>query len=267
MPDEIRVRNSLYLAPLVPLVGRGEGALVLVVSREQGRFYRLHGGRLEDLADHTEEQPRRHDQGGLAQARFQRHVDELAQEHLRRVAEVLDRLVRQLHGTRVVVVASEETGAEFLDLVAQDTRAAIAGVAHAEAHAHPRELLEVARPCSSAGAPSASRSSSNGGRRSTDATAAARPGWADTLEAASDGRVDLLLFKEGANHPAKRCPACGRLSLEGAKCPLDGNKLEDSDDGLDLAVHQTLAHGGTIWAVRGRDELDAVAGLGALLRF
>ena len=267
VPDEIRVRNSLYLAPLVPLVGRGEGALVLVVSREQGRFYRLHGGRLEDLADHTEEQPRRHDQGGLAQARFQRHVDELAQEHLRRVAEVLDRLVRQLHGTRVVVVASEETGAEFLDLVAQDTRAAIAGVAHAEAHAHPRELLEVALPVLERWRAQREQELVERWAEEHGRNGRSSAGWADTLEAASDGRVDLLLFKEGANHPAKRCPACGRLSLEGAKCPLDGNKLEDSDDGLDLAVHQTLAHGGTIWAVRGRDELDAVAGLGALLRF
>ena len=267
VPDEIRVRDSLYLAPLVPLVGRGEGALVLVVSREQGRFYRLRGGRLEDLADYTEEQPRRHDQGGWAQARLQRHVDELAQEHLRRVAEVLDRLVRRLHGPRVVVVTSEETGAEFIDLVAQDTRASIAGFAQAEAHAQPPELLEASVPVlerwrAEREQELVERWAEEHGRNGRGAG-----GWADTLEAASDGRVELLLFREGANHPAKRCPACGRLSLEGAKCPLDGNQLDDSEDGLDLAVHQTLAHGGTIWAVRGRDDLDAVAGVGALLRF
>jgi peptide chain release factor subunit 1 len=267
VPDEIRVRESLYLAPLVPLVGRGEGALVIVVSREQGRFYRLHGGRLEDLADHTEEQPRRHDQGGWAQARLQRHVDELAHEHLRRVADVLDKLVRRLRGPRVVVVASEETGAEFVDLVAQDTRAAIAGIAHAEAHAQAPELLDAAVPVlerwrAEREQELLERLAEEHGRNGRGAA-----GWAATLEAASDGRVELLLFREGANHAAKRCPACGRLSLEGAKCPLDGNQLEDSEDGLDLAVHQTLSHGGTIWAVRGRDDLDAVDGVGALLRF
>ena len=61
---ESRSTSSSTWRPLVPLVGRGEGALVLVVSREQGRFYRLRAGRLEDLADYFEEQPRRHDQGG-----------------------------------------------------------------------------------------------------------------------------------------------------------------------------------------------------------
>jgi peptide chain release factor subunit 1 len=267
VPDEIRVRESLYLAPLVPLVGRGEGALVLVVSREQGRFYRLRAGRLEDLADYTEEQPRRHDQGGWAQARLQRRVDELAQDHLRRVAEVLDRLVRRLRGPRVVVVASGETGADFLDLVAQDTRAAIAGIAHAEAHAQPPELLAAAVPVLERGRAERERELVERWAEEHGRNGRGAAGWAAVLEAASDGRVELLLFREGANHPAKRCPACGRLQLEGSKCPLDGNQLEESEDGLDLAVHQTLAHGGTVWAVRDRDDLDAVAGIGALLRF
>jgi hypothetical protein len=43
--------------------------------------------------------------------------------------------------------------------------------------------------------------------------------------------------------------------------------MERRDDGLDLAVHQTLAHGGTIWAVRQRQDLEPVEGIGALLRF
>jgi peptide chain release factor subunit 1 len=267
VPDEIRVRESLYLAPLVPLVGRGEGALVLVVSREQGRFYRLRAGRLEDLADYTEEQPRRHDQGGWAQARLQRRVDELAQDHLRRVAEVLDRLVRRLRSPHVVVVASGETGADFVDLVAQDTRAAIAGIAHAEAHAQPPELLAAAVPVLERGRAERERELVERWAEEHGRNGRGAAGWAAVLEAASDGRVELLLFREGANHPAKRCPACGRLQLEGSKCPLDGNQLEESEDGLDLAVHQTLAHGGTVWAVRDRDDLDAVAGIGALLRF
>jgi hypothetical protein len=43
--------------------------------------------------------------------------------------------------------------------------------------------------------------------------------------------------------------------------------MEERDDGLDLAVHQTLAHGGTVWAVTSRRDLDPVEGIGALLRY
>jgi peptide subunit release factor 1 (eRF1) len=95
----------------------------------------------------------------------------------------------------------------------------------------------------------------------------AASGWAATLEAASDGRVDLLLFQDGADREAWRCPACGRLSVEAATCPLDGTTMERFEDGLDLAIHQTLAHGGRVWAARHRRDLEPVGGVGALLRY
>jgi peptide chain release factor subunit 1 len=267
VPDEIKIGHRLYLAPLVPLVGRGEGALVVVVSRELGHIYRLQAGRLEDVADHFDEQPRRHDQGGWSQARFQRHVDELAQEHLRRVAEELDRLVRRLRGPQVVVVASEEAWADFAPLLAQETRNAVAGVAHAEAHAHPSELLELAQPVLERWRADREREVVERWREEAGRSGRATAGWAETLEAASDGRVDVLLFQDGAGRPARRCPACGRIAANEAKCPLDGTQMEESPDGLDLAVHQTLAHGGTVWAVRHRQDLEPVEGIGALLRY
>ena len=57
------------------------------------------------------------------------------------------------------------------------------------------------------------------------------------------------LFQDGADRPAWQCQACGRVSAEEGPCPLDGTRMDRRDNGLDLAVHQTLAHGGTVWAV------------------
>ena len=95
----------------------------------------------------------------------------------------------------------------------------------------------------------------------------ASSGWEQTLEAASDARVDCLLFQEGVEHAACVCPACGRVSVEGGRCPLDGTEMEKRDEGLDLAVHRVLAHGGQVLALRHRRDLDPVGGIGALLRF
>jgi peptide subunit release factor 1 (eRF1) len=95
----------------------------------------------------------------------------------------------------------------------------------------------------------------------------AASGWEQTLEAASDARVELLLFQNGVDRPAFRCPACGRAAIAEGNCPLDGTRLEPTDAGLDLAVHQTLAHGGAVWAIRYHEDLAPVEGIGALLRF
>ena len=79
--------------------------------------------------------------------------------------------------------------------------------------------------------------------------------------------MEVLIYQDGADHEAWQCPACGRLALEGKSCPLDGTTMEKRDDGLDLAVHQTLAHGGTVWAVTSHHDLEPVEGIGALLRY
>ena len=265
--DDVKVGRTLYLAPLVPLIGRGEGAVVVVVGRERGQFYRLRGGRLEGLVDHTEEQPGKHDQGGWSQARYQRHIETLVHDHLKDVAEELDRVVRRLRGPRVVVISSEETRADFDDLLSKDAAAAIVGWTQAEAHAQASELLELANPVLERWRAEQEQSALERWREEAGRNGRAAAGWEQTLEAASEGRVELLLFQDGVDHPAARCPRCGRVALKDGKCPLDGTSMERSDDGLDLAVHQTLIHGGSVWAVQHRQDLEPVEGIGALLRY
>src|SRR5204862_414242 len=146
--DEARIAKQLYLAPLVRLVGRGDGALVAYVGRERGDVYRLRGGQLVPLGDETADVPGRHDQGGWSQARYERHIE------------------------------------------------------------------------------------------------------------------------TGADRPAYVCPECGRAQATDGSCPLDGTTLQAADTGLDLAVHQTLTHGGTVEVIgEEHRDLEPVGGLAALLRF
>jgi hypothetical protein len=76
----------------------------------------------------------------------------------------------------------------------------------------------------------------------------------------------VLLLAPGTARAAWRWPQCGRASADGGKCQLDGTKLEPRDDGADLAIHHTLAHGGTVIRV-GAGALGDADGIGALLRF
>jgi peptide chain release factor subunit 1 len=265
--DEARVARTLYLAPLVPLVGRGEGALVAVVGRERGEIFQLRAGRLIEVADRTEDQPGKHDQGGWSQARYQRHIEHLVGDHLRRVAEDLDRLVHAAQRPRVAVVSSEETRAEFDVLLSNEVHGAIVGWVQAEAHAKPPELLPLVAPILERKLADEETAVLERWREEAGRDGRAAAGWEQTLEAVSDARVELLLFQDGAVHMAATCPRCGRLAVTEGPCPLDGTSMERSEDGLDLAVHQTLRHGGKAWAVRHHQDLEPVEGIGALLRF
>jgi peptide chain release factor subunit 1 len=267
VPDAIKLERDFYLQPLASLVGKGDGALVAVVNRERGSLYRLRAGRLVEAADLSEEQPRRHDQGGWSQARFQRHIDELAADHFRAVAEQIDRRVRASKGTKVVIACPEEVRAEFEDLLSQEARQSLAGWAAVEAHAGPPEVLEAVKPVLERAREEAESTQLDRFREELGRRGRAVGGWGGTLDAASDARVEVLLYSEGAERPAWQCPQCGRAAAEGGSCPLDGSELEQRAEGLDVALHQTLAHGGSACVIRARRDLDPLEGIGALLRF
>src|SRR5262245_33644106 len=266
-PDRFKVAHEFFLAPLVPVVARADGTLVAVVGREQGHLYRLEAGRLQEIGDYSDETPGRHDQGGWSQARYQRHIEKLVQDHVRDVAEVLDRSRRRLHVPKIVLVCSEDMRSEFTDALSSEAREALVGWAPAEAHAAPAQLLDTVIPVLAEAEAKDEAEVMARWREEAGRNARAAAGWEQTLEAASDGRVELLLFQDGVDHPAFRCPACGRASASGGSCPLDGTSLEPTDAGLDLAVHQTLTHGGEVWAIRHQQDLAPVEGIGALLRF
>ena len=266
-PDRFKVAREFFLAPLVPVVARADGTIVAVVGREVGQLYRLRAGRLQEIGDYSDETPGRHDQGGWSQGRYQRHIEKLVQEHVKDVAEVLDRSRRRLRVPKIVLVCSEDMRSEFTDALSAEAREAVVGWTPAEAHAGPAQLLEAVTPVLEQAEAKAETEVLERWREEAGRNARASSGWEQTLEAASDGRVELLLFQEGVDHAAYRCPACGRASASGGSCPLDGTSLEQTDAGLDLAVHQTLAHGGEVWAMRHQQDLAPVEGVGALLRF
>jgi peptide chain release factor subunit 1 len=266
--DEARIAQQLYLAPLVRGVGRGDGAVVAYVGRERGDVYRLRGGQLTPLVDETADVPGRHDQGGWSQARYERHIETIVDRHLREVADALDRCVRGFRGARVVLVGPEETRSGFESLLSSDARAALLGWAAAEAHVDAPRLLEAARPLLDGWRAGRQDELLTRWREEAARSGRAATGWEETLRAASDGRVELLLVQDGADRSAYVCPACGRAQAQDGSCPLDGTTMQPADTGLDLAVHQTLTHGGTVEVIsEDHHDLEPVGGVAALLRF
>jgi peptide chain release factor subunit 1 len=264
--DDVHLGRRLRLTPLVDLAGDGDGTFVAVVNRERGQVFHLRAGRLEEIIDRTEEQPGQHDQGGWSQARFQRHIEKLVAEHLKRVGGEIDKRVRRTRGPQLVIVAPEELRAEIEGALSVEARESIVGWASARANASPLELLAVARPHLERARAERIRELVERWREERGRHARASAGWAETLPAASDGRVELLLLAAGADRKAFRCPQCGRAEAEPGSCPLDGTELEP-DTGSDIVVQQTLAQGGSVATVSG-GELDGDAeGVGALLRF
>jgi peptide chain release factor subunit 1 len=263
--DGWEVGPELWIAPLAGQLGRGDGALVAVVSRERGALYQLRAGRFEEIADESEDVPGQHDQGGWSQARYHRHIENIVLRHLKTVGDQID---RTLHNRRVhlVVVAPEELRSELESKLSREARESIVGWVTADAHANEVELLELVRPLLDEAAAREDEATLERWETERGRGGKVAAGWKQTLEAASDARVEVLLVDEGARHQAWSCPKCSRAYADGGKCPLDGTKLEERDDAVDLAIHRTVLHGGTLVRFGARALADA-DGIGAILRF
>src|SRR5919204_160341 len=135
-------------------------------------------------------------------------------------------------------------------------REALVGWAPAKSHASPAELLQAVTPVLNEVQAKDEAEALARWREEVGRNGRAASGWEQTLEAASDGRVELLLVQEGVDQPAYQCPQCGRAQSADGSCPLDGTTMESREGGLDLALHQTLAHGGTVHVIRDRRDLD-----------
>jgi peptide chain release factor subunit 1 len=240
--DEARIAKQLYLVPLVGVLGHENGAIVAYVGRERGDVYHLRAGRLVPLVDETADVPGRHDQGGWSQARFERHIETIVDRHLREVAEALDRSLRAFPHVRLVLAGPEETRSEFDSMLSPPVRAALVGWVAAEAHVDATGLFEVARPLLDESHDAYEEKLLARWREEAGRNGRAATGWEETLQAASEGRVDVLLVQHRPDRQA--------------------------DNDLDLAIHQTLTHGGTVEVVgEEHRDLEPVGGVAAVLRY
>ena len=266
VPDLVQIGSEFGVTPLLGQLGR-DGALVAVLSRERGSVYRVSAGRLVEIVDETEETPGQHSQGGWSQARYQRHIEHLVQQHLKNVGQEIDRRARGAGALQLVIVAPEELRGEIESTLSSEAREALVGWAAAEAHAGPGELLEIVKPLLDEARARLEHEELERWQEEHGRGGRAAAGWKQALEAASDGRVDVLLLDESsAGHQAWVCPRCGRASADGGKCPLDDTKLDEAPDAADLAVHRTVAHGGTVVRL-GAGALGDAKGVAATLRY
>jgi len=264
--DLVRIGSELAVAPLVGQLGR-DGSLVAVLSRERGTVYRIAGGRLVEIVDETEDTPGQHSQGGWSQARYQRHIEHLVQQHLKTVGQELDKQARRTGGLQLVIVAPDELRSEIESTLSTEARAAVVGWATAESHAAPTELLEVVRPLLDEARARGEQEELERWQEEHGRGGRAAAGWKQTLDAASDGRVAVLLVDQSSGgHEAWVCPKCGRASADGGKCAVDDTRLVQAPDAAELAIHRAIEHGGSVVRLGGGALGDA-AGVGAILRY
>jgi peptide chain release factor subunit 1 len=265
--DRSTVAPRPDLVPLEALVERAESICTAVVGREKARVFLTTLGEVEELPQILDEVPGRHDQGGWAQARLQRHTEDHVQRHLKHTAEFLLRLRQDGRFDHLVLGGSPALVAELERDLHEYVRPAIVERASLPIAASAQDVLAHALDLER-------RLEEGRERRAVErlmaewkgGTGRAVAGWDHTLPALEAGRVDTLVLPHTGRAGGVRCPRCGHLEERGRTCAMCGTATEEADL-VEEAVEAALRRGCRVETVSHGAALEDVGGVGALLRF
>jgi len=274
--EEIRlprpVRDRAVIAPraevrmLEAMLETYGTTCVALVDFEKARLFLTQLGRIEELADVWDEVPGRHEQGGRAQMRMQRHVDDHRQRHLKHVAEALFGLWKARGFDRLILAGPGEAHQElervihgYLRRLVTDRIALPMSVGVQEVRARTLEIEEALE-----------RQQERDAVERLAAAAAVGSGVTGldgTLAALADRRVADLVVRLDARAPGGRCGRCGRLAPGVGTCPGCGAEMDGVADVVEVAVANAYGQGCRVETVVEDAQLVALGGIGALLRY
>jgi len=267
------VRNQAVVAPhpdllqLEAILEAYESFCTVLVDSEKARIFIAELGRIEEERHLLDDVPNRHDQGGWSQARYQRHVDEHRQKHLKHTAEVLFRFFKRRSFDRLILAGSDEIFRELEHELHDYLRKRIVARLNLPVTASPAEVL--ARSLRVEEDLERDRVRRAVERIVAEAAAGrqAVAGFTATLGALGEHRVDTLVVAMDLRAAGRECPSCGRLAERGRRCPTCGAGTRATPDVVEAAVAQALRQGCRVETVLEDGAFAELGGVGALLRF
>ncbi|HXG42658.1 MAG TPA: Vms1/Ankzf1 family peptidyl-tRNA hydrolase [Dehalococcoidia bacterium] len=271
IPTFISVDTTPDLSILARVADEYPRLLTVVVQRDRARIYLAEMGRLESAERLRTLVPGQHDEGGWAQARYQRHVEEHVDRHLRRVVKELQELKQETGFNRLVVAGPHEVQARFLDLLPADLRRTVIGTAHVDVkHESDEEVLQEAHRVWREHERQMERrivrelvDEAQGGGRAV-------VGIDGTIDALLQDRVRMLVMADGVTRDGSACDSCGFFAARDLpKCPVCGGETVPADVVERSVERAYLTQDATVEVVfdEARDWLLAHGGLGAFLRY
>ena len=267
------VRNQAVVAPhpdLLPLealLEAYESFCTVLVDSEKARIFIAELGRVEEERDLLDDVPNRHDQGGWSQSRFQRHVDEHRQKHLKHTADVLFRFFKRRGFDHLILAGPDEILPELEHELHDYLRKRIAARITLPVTASPAEVLERSLRVEEDLDRERVRQAVDRIVAEAAAGRQAVSGLSATLTALGENRAGTLVVAMDLRAPGRECPSCGRLAERGRRCGTCGAKTREVADVVEGAVAQALRQGCRVETVSEAGALAARGGIGALLRF
>ena len=102
------VFDKPHLYPLARLIEENPKFAVVLADTNSARIFVFQRGRVVEAEEIQSAKTNRSEVGGWSQMRYQRHIDNLHQQHIKEVIEELDKIVREENIEQVILAGNEE---------------------------------------------------------------------------------------------------------------------------------------------------------------
>jgi peptide chain release factor subunit 1 len=277
-PSVIPFENVFYLSslpalrPLVQLSSQYQNTLAVMVETDSAKLFEvsLEGLGPESIIQHYV--PGRHDQGGWAQMRYQRHIKDHMDKHHKGVADQLTELFDSGKWKRIVLIGQERIISNFKAFLPERVKQQITDVFSIDFSEERSKVLgrlferllqkereEVFHQIQEL-------------KENTPQGGLAAFGLNGTLEALNGGRVHTLYLLTSFSHSGRKCGRCGSLfpgqsaGNVPTPCALCKGETKWVDLGEEM-MRLTLRQDGDVKWVEENTILNEYDGVGASLRF
>jgi peptide chain release factor subunit 1 len=277
-PSIISFENECFasdlpiLRPLVRLSSQYQNTLVVMVDTDSARLFEVS---LEGLmAESSIENyvPGRHDQGGWAQMRYQRHIKDHMDKHHKEVAEQLTELFDSGKWKRVVLIGQDRILANFKVFLPERVKQQVSDFFSVDFSEERSKVLrrvferllqkekeEVNRQIQAL-------------KERTPQGGLATLGLSPTLEVLNAGQIHTLYLLVSFTSPGGRCRRCNSLVLthrprdSSIPCPLCKGDVKIVNLGEEM-MRSVLSQDGEVKWAEENELLKEYEGVGASLRY
>jgi len=272
----VTVARKPYIWPLAALVDAYGSYAVALADRQGMRLLLFEMGELQISDEHVGEGVRklkkgRGSSGGPGRRGgapiSSRREEEVAQRNIRRAIKETKRFCRKHKPQRIILAGAEPTVAQFRERLPKSLQKKVIGSFSANMNASESEIrkrsleilqqVEKERKAALVDAVFTAAAKGRGGVIRL----------ADTLGAAHEGRIQMLVIARDHHQPGYQCRNCAYITDQPLEvCPFCGGEFAEIPDAAEALVTKVIEDGGKVEVVDDHPKI-AEFGVGAILRY
>jgi peptide subunit release factor 1 (eRF1) len=274
--SRVRIGDHPHVKPLADLLDSFGAYGVVLVDKQGARLFYFHLGELREQEGVMGEEVRRTKRGGASAVPGRRggiagqthYEDEVAERNMKEIATFAARFFKENNVRRVVIAGTDANVAQLRSLLPKSWQSLVVGTFHMNMLASKEDVLERTM-----GLGNQAESRQEEQLVSQVVTAAAKGkggvvGLEGTLKAVHEGRVQMLIIKNGLHASGFRCKGCNYLTAQKMpSCPFCGSKFTHLPDAVEIAVRDVMTSGGDVEVLHQQHKVKGFEEIGALLRY